>query len=138
MGPVEVLVIGFPGNKFNGGILPELQALTAAGTISIIDAVLVRKDGDSTVTFTEIEQADPDHDIAVLAGLMDELEDVITADDVEALAAGLGPDSSAAMLVFEHKWALGLRDAIVGSGGELVANFRVPKDVIDEVLAANA
>ena len=65
------------------------------------------------------------------------LDDVtISADeDVEDLTASLPPNSSAAVLVFEHTWAIPLRDALVRGGGELVANLRIPSSVVDEILA---
>jgi len=64
--------------------------------------------------------------------------DLLSAEDVDELAAGLQPNSSAAVLVFEHTWAAPLKQAIEDSGGRLVANLRVPGRVVDEVLAAVA
>jgi Family of unknown function (DUF6325) len=135
LGPIEVLEVGFPGNQFNGEILPELERLVEAGTISIIDGLFVVKDADGEVEFLEFDQIDANDDAAKLAGLIDQLDDLISDEDVAELAAGLEPDSAAAILVFEHTWAKPLRDAIVGSGGVLAANFRVPGLVVDEVLA---
>ena len=66
---------------------------------------------------------------------MDQLESLISDEDVQELAASLEPDSSEAILVFEHTWAKPLRDAIVESGGQLANNFRVPGLVVDELLA---
>jgi hypothetical protein len=135
LGPIEVLVIGFPGNQFNGEILPEIQNLIDAGTIAVIDGLLLRKDADDEITFIEFDQIDSNDDAARLAAMVDQLDNLISDEDVEELAAGLEPDSSAAILVFEHTWAKPLRDAIVASGGILAANFRVPGLVVDEVLA---
>lgn len=134
LGPIEVLVVGFPGNQFNGEILPELERLVEAGTISLVDGLFLRKDGEADVEFFELEEVGADESVARLAGLLDQVESLISDDDVAELAAGLDPDSSAAILVFEHTWAKPLRDAIVGSGGVLAANFRVPGLVIDELL----
>jgi|SRR5829696_1388595 len=136
MGPVEVLEIEFPGNRFTGAIVPELRSLVERGLIAIVDGVLVRKDADGAVAFTEFAQAGGDEDVAELAALFDEEVDLLSADDVQELAAGLQPDSSAAVLVFEHTWAAPLKQAVEGAGGRLVANFRVPGAVVDEVLAA--
>jgi hypothetical protein len=135
LGPIEVLEIGFPGNRFNGAILPELERLIEAGTIALIDGLFVLKDADGEIEFLEFDQLDANDDAAKLAGLVDQLDDLISDEDVAELAAGLEPDSSAAILVFEHTWAKPLRDAIVDSGGVLAANFRVPGMVVDEVLA---
>lgn len=135
LGPIEVLEIGFPGNRFNGAILPELERLIEAGTIALIDGLFVLKDADGEIEFLEFDQIDANDDASKLAALVDQLDDLISDEDVAELAAGLEPDSSAAILVFEHTWAKPLRDAIVDSGGVLAANFRVPGMVVDEVLA---
>ena len=135
LGPIEVLVISFPGNQFNGAIIPELERLVDNDTISIIDGVLVQKDADGEVTFTEFEELGGNADAARLANVMDQLESLISDDDVQELAASLEPGSSEAILVFEHTWAKPLRDAIIESGGLLANNFRVPGMVVDELLA---
>jgi hypothetical protein len=134
LGPIEVIVVGFPGNRFNGEILPELERLVESGTISIVDGLFLRKDGDGEVEFFELGDVGSDESVARLAGLLDEVEALINDEDVAELAAALDPDSSAAMLVFEHTWAKPFRDAIVASGGVLAANFRVPGMVVDELL----
>jgi len=135
LGPIEVLVVGFPGNQFNGEILPELERLIESDTISIVDGVLLQKDADGTVTFTEFEELGSNPDAARLAELMNQVESFISDEDVDELAAGLEPNSAAAMLVFEHTWFKPLRGAIVDSGGVLVSNFRIPGLVVEELLA---
>jgi hypothetical protein len=135
LGPIEVLVISFPGNQFSGEIIPELERLVDNDTISIIDGLLVRKEADGEVTFVEFEELGGNADAQRLASVMDQLESLISDEDVQELAASLEPDSSEAILVFEHTWAKPLRDAIVSSGGVLADNFRVPGMVVDELLA---
>lgn len=134
LGPIEVLVVSFPGNQFNGEILPELERLVDDDTITVVDGLLIRKEADETVTFVEFAEVAGNADADRLAHVMDQLESLISDDDVDQLAEGIEPNSSAAILVFEHTWAKPLRDAIVGSGGVLTANFRVPGLVIDELL----
>jgi uncharacterized membrane protein len=135
LGPIEVLVISFPGNQFTGEIIPELERLVAAETISVVDGLLVTKDLDGDVTFVEFEELGGDADAARLAAVMSQVDSLISDDDVMQLAATLEPGSSEAILVFEHTWSKPLRDAVVASGGVLAANFRVPGAVVDEVLA---
>ncbi len=135
LGPIEVLVVSFPGNQFNGGIIPELERLVDNDTISIIDGLLVQKDADGEVTFTEFEELGGNADAERLANVMDQIESLISDEDVQELAAELEPNSAEAILVFEHTWAKPLRDAIVESGGVLADNFRVPGLVVDELLA---
>ena len=134
LGPIEVLEIGFPGNQFNGEILPELERLVESGTITVVDGVLIRRDEDE-VTFAEFGEVSGDPAIDRLAAIMQQVESLISDEDVNELAAGLEPNSSAAILVFEHTWAKGLRNAIVNSGGVLANNFRVPGLVVEELLA---
>lgn len=134
LGPVEVLVIAFPGNQFNGEILPELERLVESGTVAIVDGLVVRKDVDGEVSFVELSEEGVEPSVARLAGLLTQLESLISDDDVGELADELEPDSSAAVVVFEHRWAKPLRDAIVSSGGVLVDDIHVPGGVIDELL----
>lgn len=137
LGPIELLVLGFPGNRFTGGIIPEIERLVEAGIISVVDVLMIHKDEAGEVTFAELEEDDGDDPVARLSRMMKGL-DLIGDEDVLEFAQALEPNSSAAALVFEHTWAKGFRDAIVASDGELVANFRVPGAVVDEVLAAVA
>lgn len=133
LGPIEVVVLGFPENRFTGEILPELERLVQSDTISIVDGVFASKDGDGTTTFVEFDSLGGD--FGPLAGILERVEGLVSDEDVEDLTASLPPDSSAAVLVFEHTWAVPLRDAIVRGGGELVANLRIPASVVEEVLA---
>lgn len=135
LGPIEVLVVSFPGNEFNGAIIPELERLVENDTISIVDGLLVQKDADGEVTFIEFEELGSNPDAAKLAELMNQVESLISDEDIEELVAALEPNSSEAILVFEHTWAKGFRDAIVESGGVLANNFRVPGFVVEELLA---
>jgi len=134
LGPVEVLVFSFPGNQFNGEIIPELERLTANGIITIIDGVFVTRDADGTIDFVEFEQLDSGHDAARLAGVLDQVESLISDEDVAELADSLAPGDSEAILVFEHTWAKPFRDAIVGSGGILTGEMRLPGLAVDGLL----
>ncbi len=136
LAPVEVVVVAFPGNRFSGKILPELQRLLDAGTISIVDGLFLRKDENGDVTFVEVDEEGVDEGVAALAALFDRFDEMISDEDIEELSAALDPNSSAAVLVFEHTWVRPLRDAIVESGGVLAENFRVPPEVVAEVMAA--
>jgi hypothetical protein len=132
-GPIEIIEILFPDARFDGSILAELERLVQAGTISIIDGVLVTRGDDDELTMLEISEVD-EEELGSLADLVDPLGELISDEDVEELAQGLAPGDAAAILVFEHTWALPLRDAIVGAGGQLAAQVRVPGAVVDEVL----
>jgi hypothetical protein len=131
-----VLVIGFPGSQFNGEIIPALTDLVERNVISVVDGLLVQRADDGTVTVVEFEEAGASSEIAALSALVQEARDLVSEEDVDELVASLEPGSSAAVLVFEHTWAVPLRDAIVGSGGVLLSDTHIPGLVVDEVLAA--
>lgn len=138
MGPVEVLVIGFPGSQFNGEIIPALEDLVERQIVQIIDAVLIRRADDGALTVIELEEEGASPEVAALSELIHEVQDLISDEDVEDLAADLEPGSAAAMIVLEHTWVAPLRDAIAGSGGIVLSDVNVPTDVVDEVLGAVA
>ena len=135
LAPIELLVIGFPGNQFTGGILPELEALVENDVITVVDALLISKDEDGTVDFLELDQVDASEDIAALGRLLVEGNGLRSVTAVGEFLPALVPGSSAAALVFEHTWFKPLRDELLDSGGILLANMRVPGLVVDEVLS---
>lgn len=138
LGPIELLVLGFPGNRFTGGILPEIESLVDDGVITVVDALLILKDDNGEVEYVELDQVDAGRDVAALSRLLDEGNGLLSEEDMEGFAAALEPGSSAAALAFEHTWFKPLRDELVDSGGILLANMRIPGMVVDEVLAAVA
>jgi uncharacterized membrane protein len=136
IGPVEILVISFPGNKFNGDVAPALAELVQTGLIKVIDLVFVAKDSAGDVIALELSELD-DETGSAFRQHVEEPSGMLAEEDIEDLAADLAPNSSAAILLFEHVWATRFQKALVDSGGELVAAIRIPKEAIDEVLAAN-
>ena len=134
VGPVEILVVRFPGNEFNGEVAPALGELVEAGTIRVIDLVFVAKDADGDVAAVELSDL-PEPTSSAFQPHVEEPSGLLSDEDIEDLAAELDPNSSAAILLFEHVWATKFRDAVIDSGGELVASIRIPKEVVDEVLA---
>lgn len=137
-GPIEVLVVAFPGNQFSGTVLSELAKVVENRTITVIDGLLVRRDADGEITFFEVEEVTSLEGEVSLAGLLERVEGLISDEDVTELTAGLEPNSSAAILVFEHTWVLPLKEAIVASGGVLLEDVHVPGPVADEVFDAIA
>lgn len=133
MGPIEIIEVAFPGSAFNGAILPELRALVQAGTITIVDGLFVRKDDAGEVSWYEV--AEMAEDLGGLGDLFARVDGLLSDEDVAELTAELQPGSSAAILVFEHTWMKPLRDAVLDSGGVLVADIQVPGRVVEEILA---
>lgn len=131
-GPVELVLIEFPGNRFRGEIAEELRRLVEAGTIEVLDALLIRKGADGSVDWLEVADVDEDGGLAALVG---EPAGLLAADDVEAVADELEADSSVGMMLFEHTWAAGLTAAIQRADGRLIDWARVPAAAVDELEA---
>lgn len=135
LGPIEIVVVGFPDNNFTGAIVPELERLVEARMISIVDGVFAMKAADGSMSLTELSQVDDDSDASRLAAVVNGVEGLISAEDVEAFTQELEPSSSAVVLAFEHTWMKPIRDAVVGSGGILLDSVRIPGRVVEEILA---
>ena len=138
LGPVDYLVVEFPGNKMTGEGLPLLVDLVERGIIRILDLVFVRKDADGSVHAFEIADFDADGtlDLAVFegasSGLLDESD---LSDAGTVIEAG----SSAAILVFENRWAAPFIGALRRGGAQLVASGRIPvQDLLDALTTAEA
>ena len=138
LGPIELLVMGFPGNQFTGGILPEIERLVENDVIRLVDALLIYKDDNGDVEVIELDQVDAGQDVASLSRFLDESNGLISEEDMEGFADALEPGSSAAALAFEHTWFKPLRDELINSGGILLDNIRIPGLVVEEILEAVA
>jgi uncharacterized membrane protein len=130
IGPIDFIVLEFPGNKFNGEVLPALVDLIAAGTIRILDLALVAKDDSGESVFGELEDLDG---IGELSGLGAFLSDLISDEDLAGAAAELPNNSSALVIVWENTWAVPFVNAVRGSGGDVVTSGRLASS---DVLAA--
>ena len=129
IGPVEYMIVAFPGNRFKGEIVPALAELVESGTIRIIDLAFVMKDADGAVVTAEMGDLDSDV-FKAFDALTPETLGLLNEEDLAAAAEELEPNSSAALLVWEDVWATKLRDAILGAGGELLDLERLPYEVV--------
>lgn len=134
IGPVEYILIAFPGNRFNGGIVPALQELVDSGTIRIIDLLFLKKDAAGNLLYVEL--SDAGEEAAPFEALDGEVDGLLTPEDIELAAAELPPDSSAGMLVWENVWAARFAEAVRAAGGQVVANERIPHAAIEAALQA--
>lgn len=134
LGPIEIIVIGFPENQFTGEIAPALADLVESGIVRIVDLVFITKDDAGDVTALELNELD-DHVTAAYVTLVEELDALIGEEDIEDFGEQLEPGSSIGLLVVEHVWAKGFADAVANSGGVLLESIRIPRQVIDELTA---
>jgi Family of unknown function (DUF6325) len=138
IGPVEYLIVAFPGNQFKGEIIPALADLVEAGTIRIIDLAFVMKDADGAVVTAELGDLDSEV-FKAFDALSPETMGLLNEEDLAAAGEELDPNSSAALLVWEDTWATTLRDAIVNAGGEVLDLEHVPYQVVNAAVEfANA
>src|SRR3954454_20154970 len=132
LGPVDWIVVEFPGSRFKGEIAPILDDLVERGTVRVLDLLLIRKAEDGELEFFELSDLD-ESEIGTLRAYETELATLLSEDDVNAVAASVEPGSTAALLVWENRWAAPFGSAVRRAGGQLVASGRIP---IQALLAA--
>jgi hypothetical protein len=128
-GPIDYLVLEFPGNRMTGEAFPLLVDLVDRGLIRILDLAFIRKETDGTIAAMELKDFDGDGtlDLAVFEGASSGL---LGDDDLREAANAVEPGSSAGILVFENVWAAPFARAVRRGGGQLVASGRIPVQAI--------
>jgi uncharacterized membrane protein len=135
VGPVDVYIIGFPGNKFTGRIAPAIKELVDNGTIRVLDLLFVMKDADGVITTLAIE--DLDDEGAAFAELDITEPGSLNEEDAEELDEDLPPDSSALLIAFENVWARKVVDALQAADAVLIDSIRIPVEVVAAALTAD-
>ena len=132
VGPVDYLVVEFPGNRMTGEGFPILVDLVDRGLIRILDLVFIRKDDDGSVAGLEIGDftGDGELDLAVFDGAASGL---LGQDDIDEAAKALEPGCSAGILLYENRWAAPFAAALRRGGARMVASGRIP---VPSVVAA--
>jgi uncharacterized membrane protein len=134
MGPIDYILVEWPGRQPNGEVAPHLVDLVDRGLIRILDLALIAKDEDGTVAGIELaDLGDGSAELSVFEGASSGL---ISDEDLGEAGAALQPGTSAALLVFENTWAAPFAAAVRRSGGELVASGRIPVEAIEAALDA--
>jgi hypothetical protein len=136
LGPVDYLVVEFPAGAqhFNGEVAGELAALVEAGTIRVLDVLILAKDADGSVEAMEIDDLDEMDELRVIET---EIAEILAAEDVEHLAAAIEPGSVAGVVVWENTWAAPFASAARRAGGQLIASGRIPIQAIVASLEAD-
>ena len=129
LGPVDYLIVEFPAgaSNFTGEMAKELLALVDAGTIRVIDVLILTKNEDGTVDAMELSDIE---ELGPLQAVEAQLAELLAAEDVEHLAAAMDPGSTAGVLIWENLWAAPFASAARRSGGQLIANGRIPIQAI--------
>jgi hypothetical protein len=134
-GPVEMALIGFPGDRFDGSIIPALAELVETGTVRVIDLVVVKKDAAGNVTAAEVSQLDDD-EAATFDRLDGEISELFSDQDLAAAGEQLPPNSAAALVLWENSWATRLAAEVASAGGQMLMHDRIPADTVRAALAA--
>jgi len=129
LGPIDYVVVEFPAgaSNFTGEMVTELVRLVVAGLIRVVDALILIKDSDGSIEATELSDVG---DLGELGALEAELAELLAEEDVVHLAAAMEPGSTAGVLIWENLWAAPFASAARRSGGQLIANGRIPIQAI--------
>ena len=137
LGPVDWIVVEFPGSKLTGEIAPILKDYVDRGLIRILDLLFLKKDGDGNFEAFEALDLD-DSEIGELRAYETALAMLLSEQDVADLAETIEPGSSAAVLVWENLWAAPFGAAVRHAGGHLAASGRIPIQAVIAAIEADA
>jgi hypothetical protein len=132
-GPIDFLALAFQTDQLKGEILPELVNLVKNKVVRVIDLVIIQKYEDGHHEAMEMQQLAPDL-LALFDPLDVEISGLIQAEDIENLAAAMENGTNAALLLFENLWAVKFKEAVLRANGRLLAQERIPFEVVDEAL----
>lgn len=129
LGPIDYLVVEFPADtaNFTGEMAEALLSLVDGGVIRVIDVLILFKDENGEIDAMELSDVD---DLGPLQELETELAELLAEEDVAHLAAAMEPGSTAGVLIWENLWAAPFASAVRRSGGQLIANGRIPIQAI--------
>ncbi len=134
-GPVDVYIIGFPGNKFTGRIAPAIMELVENGTIRVLDLLFVTKDEEGVVT--TVAAADMDEEGAAFLAIDVTQPGALGPEDAEEVSDDLPANSSTLLVAFENLWAAKLVDALQAADAVVIDSIRIPVDVVEAALQAS-
>lgn len=131
-GPFEFAIIGFEGNQFTGEVLPRVRAFQEKGWIRVVDLLFVKKDLQGQIKVTEITDLKKEESRAY-KDLLNTFGGLLSAEDVAQLSSGMPPNSSAAIVLFEHTWAAELREAVLRANGRLLGGGLIRSDEVERL-----
>ena len=134
-GPIDVIVLASGEPRLEGGVFAELKRQAAAGTIRVLDAMLLMKDDRGKGWRFDLEDLPPEE--AAKVGFIETgTRGLFDSADAETLIEGMVPGSVVVALAIEHVWAVALVNAMYDAGAELAMSYRVPALVADEAFAS--
>jgi Family of unknown function (DUF6325) len=136
-GPIEMLMIRFPGTEIGSDLAPALTQLVEDGLIHIVDLLFIRKDAEGKVSIYELSDLLPDI-AGTYAPLLNDVTEMLNEEDAYEMASSLENNASAGIMLFENVWATRFAQAVRAANGEVLLNERIPNAVIEEIQAATA
>jgi Family of unknown function (DUF6325) len=134
IGPVEMLVLKYTGDKFTGVPAAKIKALVDLGIIRVIDVIFARKGEDGEVTVLELNDLEDDEH-GHFDPIVHDVTQVLNKDDVRTLTAEWEPRTTAVVALFENVWIGDFQQAVAEAGGEVVLAERIPRSVIEDIEA---
>jgi Family of unknown function (DUF6325) len=134
LGPVDVYIIGFPGNNFRGEIVPAILEQVEKGVIRVVDLLFVAKDLEGNVAVLEIEDLGPE---GAAFAEVDVIESgALNEEDADEVAEDIPAGSSALLIAYENTWMQDLVLAFARADAVVIDQIRIPADVVNEVVTA--
>lgn len=133
IGPVELVVLTFPGTRVDDATVAALQNVVDRGYVTLLDLVYLAKDADGNVTQVDVDE---DLDDIGLAILSIEAKSLISDEDLDVVRDSLEPGTSAAIIVYEETWARDLATTVRGAGGEVALHVQIPRDAVTAAVEA--
>lgn len=134
LGPVDVYIIGFPGNNFRGEIVPAILEQVEKGVIRVVDLLFVVKDLEGNVAVLQIEDLGPEG--AAFAEVDVVQSGALNEEDADEVAEDIPAGSSALLIAYENTWMQDLVLAFARADAVVIDQIRIPADVVNEVIEA--
>ncbi len=132
IGPLELIVIGCPGNRFSSEILPELNAIQQHGLLEVVDLLFIRKAADGTIAVLEVSDLD-EEELAAFDPIKGNLTGAITQEDIVQLSSTIPADTSATIVLLEHLWLGRLEQAVERANGTVHIGGMVPPTALQQL-----
>jgi uncharacterized membrane protein len=133
IGPVELIVLTFPGERADRAAVKAVEDVVAQGYVTVLDLVFMSRLKDGQIRVTDVDQ---NLDDTGLGSLRITRQALVSEDDMELVRDSLEPGSSAAVIVYEETWARGVAGAVRSAGGEVALHVQLPRETVEAAIAA--
>jgi len=134
LGPIDLLVLGFPTDRLTGKVAEAIAELVRDGTIRLVDAIVAMRNDSGDLTVVEVDELGEDIKAAFQVSAS-ELKGSLTEEDAHTMAGNLAPGRTIAILLYENTWASKVADAVADQNGEVLVYERIPRAAIEELVA---